>query len=73
MVLRYLIANSMHLPVRPQSNPDKGGLQWQPPNKTALRIMLWHTIYAAAYSYGRSCLDKQRGSKKRRRGWLSPD
>jgi DNA invertase Pin-like site-specific DNA recombinase len=72
-VLHYLITNHMQLPVRVKSGPDKGSLQWRRPNKTALRIMLRHPMYAGAYSYGRSCLDKQRGPKKRRRGWLPPE
>ena len=72
-VLRYLLANRLQLPVRLQFGPDKGSLQWRRPNKSALRNMLRHPIYAGAYSYGRSCLDKPQRPKKRRRGWLPPE
>jgi len=65
-VLRYLIAKRMQLPVRANSGPDKGSLQWRRPNKSALRNMLRHPIYAGAYSYGRSCRDKQHGPKNKR-------
>jgi DNA invertase Pin-like site-specific DNA recombinase len=69
-VLRYLIANRMQLPVRANSGPDKGSLQWRRPNKSALRNMLRHPMYAGAYSYGRSRKDKQVQPKKRRQRWL---
>src|SRR5262245_28141077 len=72
-VLRHLIANRLQLPVRLQSGPDKGSLRWRRPNKSALRNMLRHPIYAGAYAYGRSCPDKPHRPKKRRRGWLPPD
>jgi DNA invertase Pin-like site-specific DNA recombinase len=57
-VLRYLIANRMQLPIRANSGPDKGCLQWRRPDKNALRYMLRHPIYAGAYTYGRRCKDK---------------
>jgi DNA invertase Pin-like site-specific DNA recombinase len=72
-VLRYLIANRLQLPVRLQSGPDKGSLRWQRPNKSALRNMLRHPIYAGAYSYGRSCLNPHSRLKKSRQRWLPPD
>jgi DNA invertase Pin-like site-specific DNA recombinase len=72
-VLRYLLANRMQLPVRANSGPDKGTLQWRRPSKVTLRNMLRHPIYAGAYSYGRSCRDKQPGQKRKRHRWLPPD
>lgn len=72
-VLRCLIANRMQLPVRANSGPDKGSLQWRRPNKGALRNMLRHPMYAGAYSYGRSSKDKQARPKKRRQRWLPPE
>ncbi len=72
-VLRYLVANRMQLPVRVNSGPDKGGLQWRRPNKVTLRNMLRHPIYAGAYTYGRSCRDKQPRQKRKRHRWLPPD
>ncbi len=72
-VLRYLIANRIQLPIRANSGPDKGGLQWRRPNKDSLRNLLRHPIYAGAYTYGRSCIDKQSRLKKKRRRWLPPD
>lgn len=72
-VLRYLIANRMELPVRMHSGPDKGGLQWRRPNKSALRNLLRHPMYAGTYAYGRSRKDKQARPKQRRQRWLPPE
>lgn len=72
-VLRYLLANCMQLPVRANSGPDKGSLQWRRPSKVTLRNMLRHPIYAGAYSYGRSSRDKQPAQKRKRHRWLPPD
>lgn len=72
-VLRYLVANHVQLPVRVNSGPAKGSLQWQRPYKKALQNMLRHPIYAGAYTYGRSCLDKQPRHKKKRHRSLPPD
>ncbi len=72
-VLRYLIANRMQLPVRVNCGPDKGNLQWRRPNKSALRNMLRHPMYAGAYVYGRSRQPKQPRPKQRRQRWLPPE
>ena len=72
-VLRYLVDNRLQLPVRSNSGPDRGTLQWRRPSHTALRNMLRHPLYAGAYSYGRSCRDKQRPQKKTRHRGLPPD
>lgn len=72
-VLRYLIANRIQLPVRLNSGPDKGNLQWRRPSKFTLRKMVRHPIYAGAYSYGRSRRDKQPGQKRKRHRWLPAD
>jgi len=72
-VLRYLVANRMQLPIRANSGPDKGSLHWQRPYKKALQNMLRHPIYAGAYTYGRSCLDKQPRQKRKRRRWQPLD
>lgn len=69
-VLRYLIANRMQLPIRNNSGPDKGSLQWRRPNKSVLRNMLRHPMYAGAYTYGRSCRAQQPGQKKKQQRCL---
>jgi DNA invertase Pin-like site-specific DNA recombinase len=72
-VLRYLLDHCLQLPVRANSGPDRGTLQWRQPSKSALRNMLRHPMYAGAYAYGRSCLDQQRRPAKTRRRGLPPD
>lgn len=64
-VLRLMVKQEMLLPVRADSGPDKGHIQWRRPNQTTLRNMLAHPMYAGAYVYGRSCQNKQTRQSKR--------
>ena len=51
-VLRSLIAAGIRLPVRRQSGPDRGRLDWRAPCRETVRHVLRHPMYAGAYRYG---------------------
>ncbi|MBV8383703.1 MAG: recombinase family protein [Planctomycetaceae bacterium] len=51
-VLRSLIADGIRLPVRPQSGPNRGRLDWRAPCRETIRHILRHPMYAGAYRYG---------------------
>jgi len=53
-VLRFMVQHGLRMPVRADSGPEKGQLQWQRPNYTTLRNLLRHPMYAGAYVYGRT-------------------
>jgi len=52
-VLRYLVGHQVQLPVRAQSVPSKGELEWRRPTRETLQIMLHNPVYAGYYAYGR--------------------
>jgi DNA invertase Pin-like site-specific DNA recombinase len=58
-VLRYLVQQGIQLPVRRGGRNGPGALAWHRPNYTTLINLLSHPIYAGAYSYGRTCQNKQ--------------
>ena len=59
-VLRYLVQNSIKIPVRAISRDHPGQLQWRRPNRQTLRNLLQHPIYAGAYTWGRRAVDPRR-------------
>jgi len=54
-VLRWLVAHQVKLPVRQDTGPGKGNLNWRRPSLATVRNMLTHPMYAGAYVYGRTC------------------
>ena len=54
-VLRQLARHQVKLPVRLDTGPGKGELEWRRPSLTTVRNMLTHPMYAGAYVYGRTC------------------
>jgi DNA invertase Pin-like site-specific DNA recombinase len=64
-LLRWMAQRGVQLPVRADSGPDKGQLQWRRPCSVTVRGMLTHPMYAGAYVYGRSC--QARGKPRRDR------
>ena len=54
-VLRRLARDRVKLPVRLDTGPGKGELEWRRPSLTTVRNMLTHPMYAGAYVYGRTC------------------
>jgi DNA invertase Pin-like site-specific DNA recombinase len=64
-VLRYLADAGVRLPVRLQSRPNRGQLEWRRPNQTTLQTILRHPQYAGAYCYGRSRTDPRRARSGR--------
>ncbi len=74
-VLRSLIADGVRLPVRLQSGPDRGRLDWRTPCRETVRHVLRHPMYAGAYRYGfrptearRQILGRPRSGRGRRAG-----
>ncbi|QDV36289.1 recombinase family protein [Tautonia plasticadhaerens] len=53
-LLNWVAGRGLLVPVRADSGPDKGRLQWRRPSAATLRNMLVHPMYAGAYVYGRS-------------------
>ncbi len=54
-VLRWLVEHDVRMPVRADTGPEKGEIQWRRPHHCTLRNMLTHPMYAGAYVYGRTC------------------
>ncbi len=54
-VLRWLVKHQVKLPIRQDTGPGKGSLDWRRPSLTTIRNMLTHPMYAGAYVYGRTC------------------
>ena len=48
-VLRWLAGHQVKLPVRVDSGPSKGQLDWRRPSLTTVRNVLAHPMYAGAY------------------------
>ncbi len=51
-VVRYFNRQQISMPVRANTGPDRGKIQWRRANRKTLREMLRHPIYAGAYRYG---------------------
>jgi DNA invertase Pin-like site-specific DNA recombinase len=56
-LLRYLVRHDVHVPVRPISGADRGGLRWRRPNRQTLRNLLHNPLHAGAYTWGRRPVD----------------
>jgi len=63
--LRWLVRQQVKLPIRHDTGPSKGELDWRRPNLTTIRNILAHPMYAGAYAYGRTC---QNATTRRVRG-----
>src|SRR5436190_10270287 len=48
-LLRYLVRQQIHIPVRPLQGEPRGQLQWRRPNRVTLQSLLKHPIYAGFY------------------------
>jgi DNA invertase Pin-like site-specific DNA recombinase len=54
-VLRWLVRHQVKLPVRQDTGPAKGSLEWRRPSLTTVRNLLTNPLYTGAYAYGRTC------------------
>jgi len=59
-LLRYLVRHGVRIPVRSNSGPNRGELQWRRPNRTTLSNLLHHPGYAGAYRFGHRPIDPRR-------------
>lgn len=59
-VLQHLVRNSIQMPNRVRTGPNKGELQWIRPDRVTLSNMLRNPIYAGAYVYGRRPTDPKK-------------
>jgi len=59
-LLRYLVHHGVRIPVRSNSGPNRGELQWRRPNRATLSNLLHHPSYAGAYRFGHRPVDSRR-------------
>lgn len=59
-VLRYLVEQSIRMPMRSAYGEDKGELEWHRPNRVTLSNLIHNPAYAGAYVYGRRPTDPRR-------------
>jgi DNA invertase Pin-like site-specific DNA recombinase len=59
-LLRYLVHHGIRIPVRSNSGPNRGELEWRRPNRTTLSNLLHHPSYAGAYRFGHRPIDPRR-------------
>jgi DNA invertase Pin-like site-specific DNA recombinase len=59
-LLRYLVHHAVRIPVRSNSGPNRGELEWRRPNRTTLANLLHHPSYAGAYRFGHREVDPRR-------------
>jgi DNA invertase Pin-like site-specific DNA recombinase len=59
-LLRYLVREGIHIPVRPHYGPQRGQLQWRRPNRITLQTLLRHPIYAGFYRWGHRSVDPRK-------------
>ena len=59
-LLRYLVHHGVRIPVRSNSGPNRGELEWRRPNRTTLSNLLHHPSYAGAYRFGHRPIDPRR-------------
>lgn len=52
-LLRYLVDHEIQWGIRVRVGPNKGELEWHPPNRMTLQNLLKNPMYAGAYVYGR--------------------
>ena len=59
-LLRYLVHHGVRIPVRSNSGPNRGELEWRRPNRATLSNLLHHPSYAGAYRFGHRPIDPRR-------------
>jgi DNA invertase Pin-like site-specific DNA recombinase len=59
-LLRYLVHHGVRIPVRSNSGPNRGELEWRRPNRATLSNLLHHPSYAGAYRFGHRPVDPRR-------------
>jgi DNA invertase Pin-like site-specific DNA recombinase len=59
-LLRYLVHHGVRIPVRSNSGPNRGELEWRRPNRATLSNLLHHPSYAGAYRFGHRPIDPHR-------------
>ncbi len=59
-LLRYLVHHGLRIPVRSNSGPNRGELEWRRPNRATLSNLLHHPSYAGAYRFGHRPVDPRR-------------
>lgn len=59
-LLKSLVHDEIRIPVRPHFGPNRGGLEWRPPNRVTLLNLLHHPIYAGAYRWGHRDVDRRK-------------
>jgi DNA invertase Pin-like site-specific DNA recombinase len=65
-VLRHLRQHGIQVPWRPIGGPGRGQLQWRPPCREPLRLLIRNPAYAGAYTWGRYATDPRRARPGRR-------
>lgn len=64
-LLRYLVAQDIHLGIRIREGEGKGELDWRKPNRMTLQNMLKNPIYAGVYAYGKRQVDPRKKDPQR--------
>ena len=59
-VLRYFVQHNIKLGIRTRGGSDPGRLEWHPPIRSTLNVILRRPIYAGCYTYGFSRNDPRR-------------
>jgi DNA invertase Pin-like site-specific DNA recombinase len=59
-LLRYLVREGIHVPVRPHYGEQRGQLVWRRPNRITLQTLLRHPVYAGFYRWGHRAVDPRR-------------
>src|SRR5262249_28787596 len=59
-LLHYLVEHNIRMPIRPHHGPNRGQLEWRPPNRVTLQCLLHHPIYAGYYRWGHRPSDPRR-------------
>jgi DNA invertase Pin-like site-specific DNA recombinase len=65
-LLRYLVREGIHIPVRPHYGEQRGQLVWRRPNRITLQTLLRHPVYAGFYRWGHRSVDPRRKIPGRR-------
>jgi DNA invertase Pin-like site-specific DNA recombinase len=65
-LLRYLVREGIHIPVRPHYGVERGQLVWRRPNRITLQTLLRHPVYAGFYRWGHRSVDRRRKVPGRR-------
>jgi DNA invertase Pin-like site-specific DNA recombinase len=65
-LLRYLVGEGIHIPVRPHYGEERGQLVWRRPNRITLQTLLRHPVYAGFYRWGHRSVDPRKKVPGRR-------